>query len=637
MKASPAHQSAQQRFEFVREWDDEFLSLFPHRGDYLWAKHPEPGNRPEWQTESKHLLSDRLIQQGAYLYGVRFGATTKYLLIDIDVLSAYHPQQDVFAIGRMVEALEAIGLVSYVAIFSSDSNGIHLYFPFEKALPSWKIALAAQALLAGKGFKLQGGQAELFPNPKPYSEAPINYNGHRLPLQQGSYLLNADWNPIFTTQTEFVRRWGLSREKNAIALNKLEQIVQAARRKTYGNIKADGQKYLNDLTNDIEAGWTSSGQTQFLLGKIANRERVFYHAIYGGQPLEGKALADRIAEIARSLPGYEALCGHQHEINKLAEYWARAAERRYYPYGSDKPLSLSPTEVIEPSIRQEPTWNERQSQAARERVRVAIADLLEKGTLPAQATARRTLLRTYKIANTTLDKNRDLWHPESLKSLSQAQYHTTKPEVSDLKSLKALQDKQYHPQDPNKLFSNLTPATFDTVLNSVSPSARESLPNLISSLDLVETKSCSDQKLDLLGSNLFQFGIRFIQAILDRVIKPKSRQRSRPSLTDSTFAQNHSSRDSYRQLELPVIHFMLPTPSISNSCVVDWSECGSTLHQEVTCELQNLLQVDRDGTLAALQVGFAQLAWSPAQIETWIVDRCNGKTYQQLVVLNRKG
>lgn len=202
---APAYKPVLPRFEFVREWDDQFLALFPHRGDYLWAEHPEPKKRPEWKTESTHLLTDRTIQKGEYLYGVRFGSTTKYLLIDIDIRSTYHPLKDLLAIARLVEALEPLGLVEYVRVSSSDSEGLHLYFPFEEVVLSWAIALVAKTLLESKGFKLRGGQLEIFPNAKGYSDLPINYNGHRLPAQQGSYLLNKDWSPIFTSQYAFAQ------------------------------------------------------------------------------------------------------------------------------------------------------------------------------------------------------------------------------------------------------------------------------------------------------------------------------------------------------------------------------------------------------------------------------------------------
>jgi len=71
-------------FVYVTEAYDEFLALWPNRFDYLFAPHPDPGAKPDWKTESSHPLSDRLILQGAYLYGVRPSSQTSYALLDID-------------------------------------------------------------------------------------------------------------------------------------------------------------------------------------------------------------------------------------------------------------------------------------------------------------------------------------------------------------------------------------------------------------------------------------------------------------------------------------------------------------------------------------------------------------------------
>lgn len=121
--ASPASRGVvHTQFKYVSEWDNEFLALFPHRFDYIWAEHPLPGAGVEWKTESRHPLSDRLIQQGTYLYGVRFGAETNYCLLDIDINSLYHPKRDPFAIARITAALEPLGLVSYIACTSERSR-----------------------------------------------------------------------------------------------------------------------------------------------------------------------------------------------------------------------------------------------------------------------------------------------------------------------------------------------------------------------------------------------------------------------------------------------------------------------------------------------------------------------------------
>ena len=141
-----------QRPTFVQELDDKFLALWPHRFDYLYAPHPDPGTKPQWYTETRHPLSDRLINQGTYLYGVRFGSLTQYAMLDIDSGSPYHPRRDPLAIRRMCEALEPLDLFQHLILTSSDSSGLHIYFPFEQPLSSWKVGLAITTLLENKGF-----------------------------------------------------------------------------------------------------------------------------------------------------------------------------------------------------------------------------------------------------------------------------------------------------------------------------------------------------------------------------------------------------------------------------------------------------------------------------------------------------
>lgn len=433
-------------FGYVREWDDQFLELFPHRGDYLYADHPEPGTRPEWTTESRHLLSDRLIRQGAYLYGVRFGPQTDYLMLDVDITSQYHPRCDSWAIGRIVDALELIGLVEYVAVQSSYRSGIHLYFPFEKAQRSWAIALVAQTLLENAGFKVQPGQLEIFPNAKSYGEHDlILYNGHRLPLQVGSYLLDKNWEPIYSTDAAFVSRWRLAQARNDINSQAIEKTLKKAQRKRYF-VRGKAQKFLNDLNAEIELGWTGPGQTNHLIGKIACRERVFHHVIHGGDPLTGEQLTDAIVRTARSLPGFSEFCQHQHELEERAKEYGRSAEKRYYPYGS-KGVARKQEEGRSTS---EPTWNQRQAQEARERIRVAIADMLNQGTLPAQVTARFKALKHYGIGSDTLSKNRDLWDPRKLK-VSQEEFLPKEQNFDNSEAAEVLQEEEFPPKTTNKL------------------------------------------------------------------------------------------------------------------------------------------------------------------------------------------
>lgn len=442
--------AASSPFASVQEWDDPFLALWLHRFDFLWAEHPQPGAQPDWQTETRYPLSDRLIQQGAYLYGVRFGKVTRYLMLDIDAGSLYHPQTDPLAIGRLVGVLEPLDLVTWVAVRSSYSGGIHLYFPFAEAQESWAIALAASMLLEHAGFKLAPGQLELFPNPRPYSESPSLYLGHRLPMQAGSYLLNVDFQPMFGDQSRFVQQWQQAEHRNLLKQATLKRVLKKVQRKRY-RISKRAAKFLNDLNAEVEAGWSGSGQTNRLLGRIAMREYIFGHVQYGGDPLSGNALVNAICEVARSLPGFQDYCNHQSELEKRAQQYARSVEAsRYYPFGYKSGLRVTPAKPAEPEAIQ-PSWNQKQSLAARDRICQAVADLLSKEQLPSQPTARKNAIKRYGIGSTTLDKYPELWHPHHLKLAQGGKDHPVETNMSSPKSLETAQGGEDHPNTPNKL------------------------------------------------------------------------------------------------------------------------------------------------------------------------------------------
>ncbi|MGC1307834.1 MAG: hypothetical protein WA885_11430 [Phormidesmis sp.] len=385
------------------EEDNSFLKIWNHRFDYLYAEHPKPGDRPDWMTESRHPLADRLILQSSHLYGVRFGPETNYGLLDIDKGSPYHPRRDPHYLERIITALEPLGLVEHLVITSSASGGLHLYFPFEKALPSWKLAVGICALLEKAGFKIMAGWLEVFPNQKPFSiDGTISlYNGHRLPMQQGSYLLDQSLQPVASSERMFTRRWEAASRRNDICEQTLTHIIKLYRRRQY-RITGKADKFLNDLNAEIEPGWSGAGQTNYLLGRIAMRSYIFGHVLHAPAPLIGRALIDDIVRIAINLPGYTDYCGHQHEIEARATDWAHAVEKsHYFPYGSGKPTAP----------KNEVSWNEQQRLAARDRIRDAVIALLKSDNWPEGVTARFDAIRTNSISGTTLYRNKDLWHP----------------------------------------------------------------------------------------------------------------------------------------------------------------------------------------------------------------------------------
>lgn len=406
-----------QKFEYIQDSDQPFLSLFPHRFDFIYAEHTSPGVSPQWQTESRYPLSDRLWLQGSHLFGVRFGQQTQYFMLDIDIGSPYHPRQDPLAISRLSGVLEALGLTQFVACTSSYSGGLHVYFPFSTAVSSWELATVVSCLIENAGFKLKLGHLELFPNAKPYSTDSVVslYNAHRLPMQVGSYLLNAEFQPIWGDRQQFIQRWQCAQTHNRIDPQVLKQLLKQAKRKQY-RISGKADQFLNDLNAEIELGWTSSGQTNRLLGRIALREYIFRHVLAGGEPLTGDVLADQIVRVAISLPGYQDWCDHQHEILQRAKEWARCVENsHYFPYGVQKGKYKA---IASPSLDDPKNpkldWNQQRSLATRERIGTAIADLLNRESLPSGATARFHALTAYGIGGGSLYRHRDLWHPNFL-------------------------------------------------------------------------------------------------------------------------------------------------------------------------------------------------------------------------------
>lgn len=394
----------------VIESDDPVLSLFPHRFDFLYAPIPAPGDHPLWQTESRYPLSDRMVLQNDILYGVRFGKTTNYVLIDIDKESPYHPAQDPFAVSHIIDALEPLGLVRGLMCQSSYSKGLHLYFPWlGTALKSWEVGRAVTALLGAAGFKVASGILEVFPNPRTYhaGSKPSLYSGHRLPLQDGFYLLNESFQALLTNKDLFANAWRTAATQNDIDEPQLKTVLRQYQHKRYC-ITEKAEKFLNDLNTEIEKGWTDYHQTNDLLGRITMRSYIFGHVLYAEESLTGEALIKDIIQIATELPGYQDYCRHQEEIEQRAKDWVRCIEASaYYPYGTRAKSPISPS-----------TWHQDQSLRAKERIRKAIAHLLEEERFPATAGQRfKVITQEFKISGSTLYKYRDLWHPEYIQPI----------------------------------------------------------------------------------------------------------------------------------------------------------------------------------------------------------------------------
>ncbi|MEL6601743.1 MAG: hypothetical protein AAFP20_00775 [Cyanobacteria bacterium J06614_10] len=400
-------------FVYIEE-KETFLALFPHRYDFIYASHPNPKEKPDWRSENRYPLSDRQLLKGEYLYGVRFESETQYCLIDIDRHSPYHPRNAPLALARLFTALEPLGITDHITCTSSDSDGLHIYFPLAKAFNSWKLAKAVSVALENSGFKLKLGQLEIFPNPKAYStdETPSLFNAHRLPLQMGSYILDDELQPTNSSPTHFVRMWQACQRRNALNSRKIKTLLKKAKQISY-QLSNKASKFLDDLNTEIEEGWTGYGQTNRLLGRITMRSFIFNHITEGGEPLEEKALIEKIVSVAKALPGYKDWCRHQHEIEDRATEWARCIENsHYFAYGTARGKYKELTAANQ--IDNELDYNQKQAQKTQTKIAAAVQDLIEKGNLPDKATARFKALLGYNIGGASLYRYRELWHPIEL-------------------------------------------------------------------------------------------------------------------------------------------------------------------------------------------------------------------------------
>lgn len=333
-------------------------------------------------------------------------------MLDVDIGSAYHPRRDPIAFQKLTEALEPLGLVSAITCTSSDSQGLHLYFPFSESLTAWEVGSGVTLLLESQGFKVTPGQIEVFPNTRLYTieSTPNLFNAHRLPLQRGSYLLNDDLEPIWTDQPTFVDQWRQCQSRNNLNNTTLQQIIRQKKRRSY-RLSNKADKFLNDLNAEIEQGWTDHGQTNRLLGRITMRTYVFHHVMYGGDPLAGDSLIKEVLAVAKALPGYELWCRHQHEIKDRVSEWVSCIEKsHYFHYGEQFGKYKSKKEKPE-SENTEPSWNQQQSQKTKDKIQAALKDLSDNNELPEQATARFNALRKFGIGGGSLYRYKELWHP----------------------------------------------------------------------------------------------------------------------------------------------------------------------------------------------------------------------------------
>lgn len=373
--------------------DQEFAALFPHLWDWIFK------NADGWHTNSKYPLSPRdLIQKWRSpneIIGVRFGKETRYLMLDIDAGSPYHPANDEQGIDKILSAMASIGLEGYFRIHSSKSTGLHLYFPLPESVNSFNLACAARHQLEKAGLTVKGGTLEIFPNVKAYSDVTKSlFNGHRLPLQEGSYLLDSNYEPYSQSIESFLTAWdSAAASQDMKILNKA--IATAPKPKTFKSKETGkGTEWRSNLESRIAIGWTGKGQTNELMFQIAQYGRVFL-AID-----DLSELAQYTATKSKSCNGFYEYSSHTHEVDRLALDKAKNVIATYYPYGSKSGLTsgdhIAKTREPKPSPL--------------DRIKSAITQIKDQVFETTRALLE-TLAKLLNISYSTLYKFKELWQP----------------------------------------------------------------------------------------------------------------------------------------------------------------------------------------------------------------------------------
>lgn len=404
--------------------------------------------KPDWLTELAYPLSSgelvQLFLDPNQLIGVGFGKFTKYIMLDIDWLSSYHPAHDIDQFRAILNALETIGLTRHLVIRSSDSGGIHIYFPLPEEVSTFQLAASVRVTLTDAVFKIKSGHLETFPNTKAYAKTETgefsHYNKHRIPFQpnSGSWLLEDDGlnpQPIPNTTSAqlaaFFRQWDIAAAGQDIELlkQKLPQLYKKflARKnrfkyQSHEEKTKKAQEWETSLKLSIATGWTGAGQTYSLMPKFLAYGVVFLKLV-------GKELYDWMYEAITTAPGYQQYCRHQHEMEKMIRSWIKTNDRTQYysPYRS-KPDRNQNYPFGDPKLVKKPqpkpnSANKKTADLALHRIKTAYACLIDKLTPELKIEDLKEMIReqmkkifAQACSNSTLTKHKNIWHPKYRKN-----------------------------------------------------------------------------------------------------------------------------------------------------------------------------------------------------------------------------
>ena len=430
----------------------KFHSLFPHGWDFILKETPES----DWKTIKKYKLTE---QKCWYKYidpekvlGLRFGNYTRHGLFDIDFGSIHDPREQEKSLDKLKEELEKWGITRIIPLQSSFSYGLHFYFFLDRLVNTFRLACVLNKVVEDAGLEIKRGQLETFPNTKRYNSL---FNGHRLPLQQGSCLLDKDYVFYSDRLEDFISAAEWSAEGNDTDLleSRLEEAydwfkVKKNQERVYNPTPEDEEfveqvKYaqreikegfLNKIRIEVEQGFTGNGETNDLLLTIAKLGRILYG-------LSGQQYIDYIKETVTSCPGYVKYCRHKHEIDRRCAEVARFGEKKWFPYCTRLTSDRPTYKYIKNSLTNQTNLNLERQHNAQSRIIQAVEYIQqEQGGLPQKVGECKLKIRNVtkelfgvSVSDATLKKpeNLPLWHPKHRDEPTEptSATHTEQPEI----------------------------------------------------------------------------------------------------------------------------------------------------------------------------------------------------------------
>ncbi|ANV88865.1 hypothetical protein [Picosynechococcus sp. PCC 7117] len=344
------------------------------------------------------------------IIALRFAGRTRYIVLDIDWGSQYHPSRNHEAFNAILAVLEDVGLCSPIIYQSSDSGGLHVLYPLPEERPTYAIARTIEMVLARAGFWLKDGHLEAYPNRKSwidsdthyqkgrfYSEL-FDYQAVRVPCQKDCVLLDSQLEPADDNSLEEFRfrwEWAVIQQD----METFDEVIEFYADKANWPKKPRKYGKLADIEKDylelLETGWTANGETNEILYHLTRLTRIM-------EPCPDSDLATVVMEKAIAMPGYAQHCRHQHDIEQRCRDWARSILRKgkYYYHGDRL--------KTEPKESKRDINTERQNRAIK-RLENCLKGFIKNGfTFTSKTQIISAVVKALKCSKTTIIKHWNL-------------------------------------------------------------------------------------------------------------------------------------------------------------------------------------------------------------------------------------